>query len=349
MGVTIEAGIIHLLFNSNFVADCSIAELATVLLHEIHHLLFGHIWMRAADFPDRQALVIAQETSANQFVQGPFPGQPILLADYPQLPPNEDTVTRYHRLAKESGPREEPKELDDHSQWEMASGSPVTSAAITKVAVEEALSTMSDQEIGQVDQRTINAVADIVAGTEAGFAIERIEQIRYRRTDVPWRRLFREFVRQGAEPQPTFMRPPRRFPAMLGLVPGRFHRPNRASVIAIIDTSSSVGPRELALISSELEVIAATNDVVVVECDAAVRRVYPFTSSLTEVRGRGGTDFRPPLEESFLAKHRPGLAIFFTDGHGPAPTRPPSVPLVWCLTANGIRPAPWGREIRLPH
>jgi predicted metal-dependent peptidase len=219
---------------------------------------------------------------------------------------------------------------------------------VPRQPVEEALSTMSDQEIGQVDQRTINAVADIVAGTEAGSAIERIEQIRYRRTDVPWRRLFRESIRQGAEPQPTFMRPPRRFPAMLGLVPGRFHRPNRASVMAIVDTSSSVGPRDLALISSELEVIAATNDVLVVECDAAVRRVYPFTSSLTEVRGRGGTDFRPPLKESFLAKHRPGLLVFFTDGHGPAPLHQPRVPVLWCLTATGVRPAPWGREIRLP-
>jgi predicted metal-dependent peptidase len=135
---------------------------------------------------------------------------------------------------------------------------------------------------------------------------------------------------------------------MLGMVPGRLRRPNRASVMTILDTSGSIGVRDLALIVSEIELIAATNDVIVVECDAAIRRVYPFTARLTMVQGRGGTDLRPPLESEFLAKHRPALAIYFTDGYGPAPSQRPRIPVLWCLTATGRRPATWGREVRLP-
>jgi predicted metal-dependent peptidase len=348
VGVTIKSGTIHLFFNSAFVVSCSVAELGAVLLHEVHHLLFGHVWMSSADFPDRRALVIAQEVSANEFVRGPFPFRPVLLADYPRLPPNEDTAQRYRRLASDPRPEKEPSTLDDHSQWADATRSPTTSEAAIKVAVQETVASMSEEEVRQTDEQTIDAVADLVAGNKSGSAIERIERIRCSHRDLPWRQLLRDFVRQGCEPQPTFMRAPRRFPAMLGMVPGRIRRPNRASVMTIVDSSGSVGPRELALIAPEIELIAATNDVIVVECDATIRRVYPFITRLTTVEGRGGTDLRPPLEPEFLAKHRPALAIYFTDGYGPAPEHRPRVPVLWCLTAQGHRPAPWGREVRLP-
>lgn len=348
VGVTIRSGTIHLLFNPAFVLSCSAPELGAVLLHEIHHLLFGHLWMKPSEYPDGRALVIAQEVSVNEFVREPFPLRPVLLADYPQLPPNEDTVRRYQRLASDSDQAEEPKTLDDHSQWADAGRSPTTSKAVVKVAVEETVTSMSDEEVGQIDEQTIDAVADLVAGNRSGSSIERIERIRSSQQDLPWRQLLRDFVRQGGEPQPTFMRAPRRFPAMLGTVPGRTRRPNRASVMTIIDSSGSMGSRELALIAPEIELIASTNDVIVVECDAAIRRVYPFTSRLTTVEGRGGTDLRPPLEPAFLAKHRPAVVLFFTDGYGAAPEQRPRVPVLWCLTATGRRPAPWGRELRLP-
>lgn len=348
VGVTIKSGTIHLLFNSTFVLSCSVAELGAVLLHEIHHLLFGHVWMNSVDYPDRHALMIAQEVSVNEFVREPFPIRPVLLADYPQLPPNEDTVRRYQRLASDSRHDEEPTTLDDHSQWADAGRSATSSKVVVKVAVEETVKSMSDEEVAQIDEQTIDAVADLVAGNQSGSSIERIERIRYSHQDLPWRKLLRDFVRQGCEPQPTFMRAPRRFPAMLGTVPGRTRRPNRASVMTIIDSSGSMGSRELALIAPEIELIASTNDVIVVECDAAIRRVYPFTSRLTTVEGRGGTDLRPPLEPAFLAKHRPAVVLFFTDGYGAAPEQRPHVPVLWCLTATGRRPAPWGREVRLP-
>jgi hypothetical protein len=59
------------------------------------------------DFPDRDALVIAQEVSANEFIREPLPGEPIRLENYPQLPPNEDIVTRYMRLVRDRRQRTE--------------------------------------------------------------------------------------------------------------------------------------------------------------------------------------------------------------------------------------------------
>jgi predicted metal-dependent peptidase len=65
------------------------------------------------------------------------------------------------------------------------------------------------------------------------------------------------------------------------------------------------------------------------------------------VRGRGGTDLRPPLDRHFLRKHRPDLVVYFTDGDGPAPDKPPGPALIWCLVPGGRKPAVWGRVLHM--
>ncbi len=89
------------------------------------------------------------------------------------------------------------------------------------------------------------------------------------------------------------------------------------------------------------------HDVIVVECDAAVQAVYPYEGPIEHVRGRGGTNFRPALEANFLKETAPDVVVYFTDGHGPAPAVAPTIPVVWCLTVRGVKPAPWGGEIRM--
>jgi len=99
VGVTVHNGRILLFFNPRFVVACSLAELGGVLLHECHHVLFGHVFLDPRAFPDVDALLIAEEITANEWVREPLPGNPILLSQYPQLPAGEDTETRYGRLA----------------------------------------------------------------------------------------------------------------------------------------------------------------------------------------------------------------------------------------------------------
>ena len=60
--------------------------------------------MAPDEFPDRRALVIAQEVTANEWVKEDLPGEPILLSHFPELPADEDTRTRYRRLARVSKP-----------------------------------------------------------------------------------------------------------------------------------------------------------------------------------------------------------------------------------------------------
>src|SRR5262249_18299534 len=148
-------------------------------------------------------------------------------------------------------------------------------------------------------------------------------------------------------PRPILGRPPRRFPELVGVLPGRGRRASRPRILAVIDTSGSIGGRDLEAIDGELARLAKQNRVIVAECDAAVRRAEPYRGRLRQVRGRGGTDLRPALEPGFLRRWRAELVIYFTDGYGPAPAAAPRVPVIWCLTAGGRPPAAWGRVIQM--
>jgi len=137
----------------------------------------------------------------------------------------------------------------------------------------------------------------------------------------------------------------RRYQHLLGIVPGVVRRGGKPRIMAVIDTSGSLTDDLLSEISNELRHMARDRDVVVVECDARIQNVYPYRKPLTEVGGRGGTDFRPPLKHEFVRAQRADLVVYFTDGYGPAPANPPQVPVIWALTPGGERPATWGMAV----
>ena len=95
-------------------------------------------------------------------------------------------------------------------------------------------------------------------------------------------------------------------------------------------------------------------ELTVIQCDCEIQHVErfdvsnPFHSPEWETYGHGGTDFRPPFE--YVAGHseiEPSCFIYITDGCGPAPENPPPYPVLWILTDDGEKPAPWGWELRL--
>ena len=83
------------------------------------------------------------------------------------------------------------------------------------------------------------------------------------------------------------------------------------------------------------------------ECDTEVTRLGPFTGVLNEVHGRGGTDLRPVFGPAALGRVRPDGVVYFTDGQGPYPERPPLVPVLWVLTRPEAFACPWGAKARL--
>jgi predicted metal-dependent peptidase len=77
-------------------------------------------------------------------------------------------------------------------------------------------------------------------------------------------------------------------------------------------------------------------------CDAAVHavaEVRTIDDLLKNLKGRGGTDFRPVFEEIAKWPEKPEILVFQTDGFGPAPATPPGYKVIWLITPNGR--VPW--------
>jgi predicted metal-dependent peptidase len=335
MAVAAREGAVSLMHAPDFVLGLPMAELGGVLLHEVHHVLFGHLAMSPKDYPDRFALTVAQEVTANEYIREPFPGG-VLLKDFPQLPPNESTEERYHRLYDPNrATTKAVVTLDNHEPWQEGKQ---TSQAVWEVVQEAA----SEVDISRLPKGLREAIGKL-AGDNSGSDLESL--LPSKEGTVDWTARLRRYAGQVLEVRPVYTRPPRRFPEMVGILPGQARQACRPKVMAVIDTSGSITPELLTQINGELTRLAKRHTVTVCECDCVIHRTYPY-KPLTAVCGRGGTDLRPPLERDFLRKHKPDVIVYFTDGYGPAPDRPPGVPVIWCLLPGGRVPAPWGRVVR---
>lgn len=367
MGVSFSGGNLRLSFNPGFVCEVSADELLGVLLHEVHHVVFGHVLTNSNDDRDPWARVVAEEITVNEFVTEPLPGAPITLAMFPDFPVMESTGARYQRLIewserfewldywewKSRGMLDEATRdmcggpaacvVDDHSGWGDCDQPGIGSA---RTALK---SLLHDVQIAV----GANCVPDylfpalrrlgVQIGSKAGCGTLTLDGTET--GHLNWRALLRRFVGRhaGATAVADFRRRPRRVPDLIGVIPGR-RRSGRLHVLAAVDTSASVSKQNLEAINGELARLSWNCRVTIVECDAAIQRAYRYRK-IQSVSGRGGTDFRPVFDQSFLSEHRPEIVVYFTDGFGPAPVQPPPLPVMWCLAPHGRRPAGWGEAV----
>jgi len=376
MGVTVSGKSVLLLIHPDYVQKLPVDELGGVLLHEVHHILFGHLTIDPSDYPDRWALTIALELSVNEFVKEPLPAGAVTLEQFPGLPGMESSKQRYERLRQVDAPfgidshsltgvpggdlggaidngDGDPGEvsdpageaggdpsgaIDNHAIWQEALQDPKATQRVLAELIQEAA-----LEAGGIPQELLDAIRAV--GTTPGNGVHVVQGDVQGHLD--WKVLLRRYVGQVLQPRPVFYRPPRRFPDFVGILPGRHRRADQAAVLAIIDTSGSISDQALEEIDGELAKLARTRPVHIVECDRIIHRVYRYRNRLKDLQGRGGTDFRPPLKREFLRSLKANLIIYFTDGFGEAPVKPPSIPLIWCLVPGGEPPAPWGRVLKM--
>lgn len=387
MGVGFRGNRLCLVYAPEFIESVGMNELEGVLHHETNHVLFAHVFHEPDDEEDVGARVAAEEITVNEWVPEPLPGKPVLLSQYPFLPENETTEVRYGKLRGRASGAKRGKAgsgsgtqsagaclgvtgnsggqesngaktggvptVDDHSTWAEIRKDSKKAARAAQMDVAVAWCGLTqkqrDAQLGPVAESARKAAEGsgfdpgVGVGTESGDEEEKIEQ---GSAQVPWQVVLRQYIGRVRERRPVFGRPPRRFPRMAGIIPGKGRINRKPKVMAVVDTSGSMTSSMLADVSAELGIMAKYCEVVVVECDTEIHRVYPYRP-IESVKGRGGTDFRPPLEPDFLKAQQPDVVIYFTDGDGPAPDKPPTVPVVWCITEGGENPVPWGTEIVL--
>ncbi len=173
------------------------------------------------------------------------------------------------------------------------------------------------------------------------------------RPELNWRELLAQFVTSCYGGSRRWLPPARRH-VWNGLYL-QSQRSERMRAIVAVDTSGSTRD-DLGKFLSQLTSLLASfgsYELRVIQCDAEVGKVESFDDANPidpnrewETTGGGGTDFRPVFEH--VENHPeldPNLLIFFTDGYGDCPERPPPYPVLWLLTEDG-KDQPWGWNVR---
>jgi len=343
-----------------------------VLLHEVHHVVLGHLTHpKFADVEEPELMDLAVEMSANEYIQGPLPPA-VTWRAYSSvgLRAGQSTHERYEILVRHlqgTGSRPKPGageqgsgSIDDHRFLGRGKSSPggvaqttlLVSRAVEQSRAErrERAEQPSDDE--DDDEDAVNVPSRfLVAGRTAGRLIEELsETIRAPDHAIDWRAALAMFVARARAPVHTWSRPSRRFPTRIFEVPGRSWAPRRTEnprLLVAIDTSLSMTKYELEEISRQLVLLGDRAHITIAECDVSVARVYPFNGRIENVVGRGGTDLRPVFAPSLLGAHDVDGVVYFTDGDGPYAKEPPPIPTLWVLTKPAAFRCPWGEKARL--
>ncbi len=361
MAVSLHDGRFYLHVN----VDAFMAEphfLRGVLLHEVHHVVLGHLTHpKFAEIEHAELMDLAVEMSANEYIEEPLPPA-VKWHAYASfgIRAGQSTVERYELLVRAldatgKRPRPSPGEegsatADDHRFFPRARASP-GGIAQTALLVEKAVNDVRDDRESGGDRE--HHAGDFpgrnkVAGRSPQRLIEELTDTTRAPDEVmDWPAALALFVARARSPVHTWSRPNRRFPDRIFEVPGRswaMRQSDRPRLLVAIDTSLSMTRGELEEIARQLIVVGERAHLTMAECDVEVQRVYPFAGRLDDIAGRGGTDLRPVFAPELLGAHDIDGIVYFTDGMGPFPQDPPLVPTLWVLTKPDAFACPWGQR-----
>lgn len=171
-----------------------------------------------------------------------------------------------------------------------------------------------------------------------------------------WRAMLRRFVDESISRDFSWTRPNRRHLYAGRILPGSV--PDRPShIAAIVDTSGSIGARELAAFGAELQAMlddGAADRLSVAYADTRIHRVDEFEAGdilAMKPAGGGGTAFRQPL--AWAAEQGASAVIYMTDCYTSDWGTDPGSPVLWLATGDprqarrAAAEAPFGESILL--
>ena len=336
----------RLYYNEAWIAGHTVEENATLLIHEVGHLLRDHeARKKAAGITDHRRWNTAGDCEINDDLHAeglPLPGDPPLPVKY-GLESGATAETYFRQLS--APPPGQDCGSGAHGErrfWELPADDD------------------DDGKTPGVDRLKAELVRREVA--------RRIDEISPYAGEVPpaWRRwakatlaskvdylaTIRHVVRRALRESTlgrydrTYRRPHRRQACYGDLLMPSFQQP-RPRPGFLIDTSSSMEDAQLARAVAELagliRQLGCGADVVVMSCDAAVRDVRRvFGAGQVELYGGGGTDLDAGLRAFVERKHDPiDLLVIVSDCHTTWSNDPPPFPVITIRVGDGA-PPPWG-------
>jgi len=147
----------------------------------------------------------------------------------------------------------------------------------------------------------------------------------------------------------SFARPHRRAEVYDPVLPPSLQGDFLPRIVCVVDTSDSIGERELAQALAEVRKVLETFQlpITVIPCDAVpYEPIQVFTSSQAQrlkLRGGGGTNMVAGIEAALKLRPIPDVVIVLTDGYTPLPSQRYKVPVLFVIfhpTGDGEVPKP---------
>lgn len=369
-----------LLYEPAWIEEVPVKILATGLGHEVMHCQLRHVtrgksyadkkrWNIAGDLFINGAM---RNVKVQKTVNGSPVGTPTLLWQFPEwahMPshygfPEGLTADAYYRLLEEYD-GEEPEKKPTEGQGDPGGSSHIMRGCCGGAAgnplgkeLEGAANEAkgrSDADVHAIAKATAKSIKTYMESTEGRGTLpgqwSELVNISEKVFRVPWRAKLANIVRfsigrvRVGGLDYSMRRPSKRsylrglrLPSLVGYDP---------EVWFIIDSSGSMGPEQLsdtARVCSDVLQQSGIQHAWWMEADTEHKR-EPLRVSVRdlrsmEIRGRGGTDFRPAIHKVAGKRPKPHIVIYITDGDGPAPRRQPAgIHFIWVVV-----PSPWRRK-----
>jgi predicted metal-dependent peptidase len=351
----------RLYYNEAWVATHTVEQNASLLIHEVSHLLRDHEARRkSAGITDERRWNTAGDCEINDDLQSeglPLPGDPPLPEKY-GLQSGNNAESYYNQLPappradRHAAVRDAQQPSPDcgsgaHGErrfWEL----PADEGADSGVpGVDRIKAELVRREVARlIDQKSLFA-GDVPLAWRRWAHATLAPKVDYMAT---LRHAVRRALRDSTlgRYDRTYRRPHRRQACYGEFIMASFYQP-RPRPGFLIDTSGSMGDTQLARAVSELggltRQLGYGADVVVACCDAAVHTVTKaFASTPIELYGGGGTDIGVGLRAFIERKAAPiDLLVVVSDCRTPWPKEVPPFPVITVRVGDGA-PPPWGNQ-----
>ena len=297
--------------NRHFLAGLTAEERRFVLAHEVWHCAALHPLRRGERDPERWNIAVDHETNA-------------VLQDAGLTVPDDAILFPYWRPLNAEAVYEELRQLPDRGR-------------LADIHELPGIDPTEQRERWRRWPRHVRAAlhqAQQRPGDLPGRMARDIDKVLAPKQPT-WQQALQQFIGRQQASTYSWTRPHRRHLARGTWLPGRPR--DRIRLAVAIDTSRSTR-RLLDAFMGELQTIlhhqTRADTIRLLTFDRIVQQdfttaVTDARTALPQLRGGGGTDFRPVFER--LASDPPDALIMLTDGRGNRGERRPSFPMLWVV------------------
>jgi predicted metal-dependent peptidase len=339
----------RLFYDENFVKQTSLEHLKFIIAHEVMHIVLWHIprrigrepdlWNQASDFVD------------NEMVKKDFPDTPpgiLLNSEF-----DGKTADWVYTQLPNDGKSKGGKTLDDHDPWGMwGKDDPNGKDGEGKDGQNQNGPAVGGQSGIEQEWREKIASAAMVArqrGKLPGSLEELVGEVL--QPKLSWKAILRDTVTSVAKNDFKWI------PCNKKHIHRGFYLPGisgeEIKVAVAIDTSGSIGSEQLSQFLGEIEGICHAYETYTLHlyaCDAQIHKyweLHEMDPIPRNMPGRGGTSFKPVLDDLADGKKEFSVLIYLTDLYGDQmQLKDPGYPVIWVSTTPNQK-APFGKIIEL--